>query len=144
MKRVLLKKHKKNANFKLSHRLILIYLNLSLPLFNISSKILFNDFIYNGIPMARKKYSFLIIVMSSKIMYKLGRISNNDIKTPAYGFVITFFESEINFNMGKCVFDTVMIILVLFCSSNVLSFSLLVISIVMKAIFTVMKFRFWL
>ena len=47
-----------------------------------SSKILFKDLIYIGSPMASKKYSFLITVMSSRIMYKLGIMSNNDNDTP--------------------------------------------------------------
>jgi hypothetical protein len=68
----------------------LFYLNLFLSPFSMSSKILFKEHMYKGIPIARKTYSFLTTVMSPKIMYKLGRISSNDAQTPTYGFDIIF------------------------------------------------------
>ena len=121
------------------------YLNLFLSPLRISSKILFKEHIYKGIPIARKTYSFLTTVISPKIMYKLGRISSNDAQIPTYGFDIIFWQTVINFNMGWWLFDSVMMMyLLLFCSSNLLYYSLFVIKIVIKPVFIVMKFRFWL
>jgi hypothetical protein len=109
--------------------------------FRISSKILFKEHMYKGIPIARKTYSFLTIVMSAKIMYKLGRISSNDAQTPTYGFVIIFWQTVINLNMGWLLFDSVMMMyLLLFCTSNVLYNPLFAVSIVIKPDFIVMKF----
>ena len=122
----------------------MFYLNLFLSPLRMSSKILFREHMYKGIPIARKTYSFLTTVISAKIMYKLGRISSNDAQTPTYGFVIIFWQTVINFNMGWWLFDSVMMIyFFLFCSSNVLWFSLCSVSIVMKQVFNVMKFQFW-
>jgi len=104
MKRELLKLKYKKEN------LVCFYLNLFLSLFKISSKILFKDFKYKGIPIARKIYSFLTTVISPKIMYKLGRMSSNDALTPTYGFDIIFWQTVINFNMGWWLFDSVMMI----------------------------------
>lgn len=45
---------------------------------------------YKITPIARKKYSFLKTVTSSKILYKFGIINSNEAAIPMYGFSIVF------------------------------------------------------
>ena len=58
----------------------------SSALFSISSNRFFSDLTYNGKPMAKKRYSFLKTVTSSKIWYKLGTMISNETRIPIHGF----------------------------------------------------------
>lgn len=54
----------------------------SLFRFRKSSNMLFKDLMYNTSPMISKAYSFLIILISSTMMYKLGTINIKERRTP--------------------------------------------------------------
>lgn len=62
---------------------------------------------YKITPIARKKYSFLNTVTSSKMMYKFGMIKTNETAIPMYGFRIIFRIKENDLGITRGLLDTI-------------------------------------